>query len=449
MAKNESESCVISLVSDKKIENATIEVVKGNEGFKVEVEKEHFISCNGVNWPDPLEPVTKFDIEADEIINLLVRFTTSTSTDAGKYFFTLALKDGDGEVIFNYTVRAKVWNFALPEKYVINTAMGLNRERIADKHGVTDKDEIQRLYEAYYELLLKNRVSAYTLPYDVLDDRADAFMSDPRVTSFVLNSHADDETLKKYHAKLSTNPDWMAKATFYPLDEPLHKEHLGTLIARCERLKRLCPGVRRTSPFFRNIQFTKDTDEIEILLEHCELMCPKITCYNDEFIYRILATDTDGSKYSTKQFRYELTCSFSEYHGWQIIGDDKMKLVDADPHVEGTWIYEYSSKSGTYQDYFLVHVDHMDIDTMTIRYEMVVSNGYITGFTRTAAEPVIVDHGIHDYDTKKLILVTPDLLDGEGREYGISFMLRFETYSGDRYEESGLYVNGDKMTKIS
>ncbi|MBQ3177760.1 MAG: hypothetical protein IJB52_08085 [Clostridia bacterium] len=169
----------------------------------------------------------------------------------------------------------------------------------------------------------------------------------------------------------------------------------------------------------------------------------------EEYIYHILATDTDGSKYATKHFRYELTCKFSEYHGWQIIGDDGMKLVDAEPHIEGTWLYEYNSNSGTYRDYYLVHVDRMDMDTITIRYEMVVSNSYITGFTRTATEPVTVDHGILDHDTRKLILVTPDLLDGEGREYGISFKLRFETYSGRDYEESGLYVNGDKMTKIS
>ena len=287
MAKNEAESCVISLLSDKKLENAYLEVVKGNDGFKIEFDKEYFVLCNGAKWPDAIAPVEKFDLEANELTNILVRFTSDRETDAGKYVFVLALKDGNGETVFEYKVRIKVWNFALPEKYVINTAMGLKRDQIARMHGVTDPEEIQRLYENYYELLLKFRVSAYQLPYDMLDERADQFMSDPRVTSFVLNSHADDETLKKYHAKLSTNPDWMAKATFYPIDEPLNMEHLGTLIARSERLKRLCPGVRRTSPFFRNIQFNKDTDEIDILLANCDLLCPKITCYNDEFIYRI------------------------------------------------------------------------------------------------------------------------------------------------------------------
>ena len=304
MAKNEGESCVISVVSDKKLENAVLEVEKGNNGFTVEVEKEHFVSCNGVNWPDALEPVKNFDIEANELTNILVRFTTTVNTEAGRYTFILALKDGDGNIVCNYTVRIKVWNFALPEKYVINTAMGLSRVRISEKHGVTDPDELQRLYEKYYEFLLKFRVSAYDMPYNALDDRADKYMSDPRVTSFVLDidKEVDDETLKKYHAKLSTNPEWMKKATFYPLDEPLNKEHLGMLIAKCERIKRLCPGVRRVSPFFRNIQFTKDTDEIEILLEHCEVLCPKITCFNDKFIYRL---EEQKEKYGSFQSRMD------------------------------------------------------------------------------------------------------------------------------------------------
>jgi hypothetical protein len=286
MAKNEAESCVVSILSDKKLENVTLEVVKNNDGFTVETEKEHFVSCNGVNWPDALEPVSAFTVEANELTNILVRFTNTVNTEAGKYSFVLALKDGNGDVIFNYTVRIKVWNFALPENYTIRTAMGLKRDQIAAKHGVTDPDEIQRLYEAYYELLLKYRVSAYQLPYEILDERADKYMSDPRVTSFVAWSEASDETLKKYHEKLSSNPEWIKKAVFYPIDEPLNMEHIGKLIAGCARLKKHCPDVKRTSPFFVDIKFNDTTDEIDILIDHCDLLCPKLTCFDDNFIYR-------------------------------------------------------------------------------------------------------------------------------------------------------------------
>ena len=123
MAKNEAESAVISILSDKDVNNAYFEIVKGNEGFTVEFEKEYFVSCNGVMWPDAIAPVDKFDLKANELTNVLVRFTTTLDTEAGKYRFVLALKDADGNALFEYTVNIKVWNFALPEEYTINTAM--------------------------------------------------------------------------------------------------------------------------------------------------------------------------------------------------------------------------------------------------------------------------------------------------------------------------------------
>ena len=285
MAKNEAESAVISLLSDKEIKNAYFEIVKGNDGFTVEFEKEYFVSCNGVMWPDAIAPVKSFDIESGVLTNVLVRFTNTVNTEAGKYSFVLALKDGEGNVIFEYTVRIKVWNFALPETYSINTAMSIIPEFINEKHGVTDEAAQKELYVKYYEFLLKYRVSAYDLPYNPLDERADKYMSDPRVTSFVLNSWADDETLKKYQEKMSSNPEWLKKATFYPVDEPLNMEHLGRLASRCYHLEQLCPDIRRTSPFFVDYRVNSTTDQLDVLIDVCDVLCPKLTCFDDDFFY--------------------------------------------------------------------------------------------------------------------------------------------------------------------
>ncbi len=285
MSKNEGESAVISILSDKDISGAYLEIVKGHEGFTVEFEKEYFITCNGESWPDAMAPVDKFDLKANELTNVLVRFTTVSATEAGKYCFTIALKDGEGNTLFDYTARIKVWNFALPENYTVNTAMSVIHDFIADKHGAITPEEKTELYIKYYEFLLKYRVSAYDLPYDALDERADKYMSDPRVTSFVLNSWADDETLKKYQAKLSSNPEWIKKATFYPVDEPLNMEHLGRLASRCYHLEALCPDIRRTSPFFVDYRVNATTDQLDMLIDICDLLCPKLTCFNDEFFY--------------------------------------------------------------------------------------------------------------------------------------------------------------------
>ncbi len=281
MAKNEGESCVISVLSDKDIKNAQLVFDKNYENISVETEKEYFISCNGRMFPDPLVPVKTFNIKANELTSILVRFTTVKETEAGEYVYNISLAD------LSFTVEVKVWDFALPEEYVVNVSMDLYRDQIARMHKTDDKDEIQRLYESYYETLLKFRISPFVLPYDILDDRADKYMSDPRLTAFNMDKDvsADDETLKKYYEKISKNPKWMKKAMIYPIDEPLTKEHLDTLITACKRAKELCPGIRRTSAFFRDIKYDDNFDEVQILIDNCDLILPKLTCFNDEFVY--------------------------------------------------------------------------------------------------------------------------------------------------------------------
>jgi hypothetical protein len=285
MAKNEGESCVIALLSDKDMKNLTVKPVKTHDGFKVEVEKEYFISCNGDEWPDPLVPVESFDLEGGKLTNIRIRFTTSSQTEAGKYCFVFALTDGENEIC-EYTVRVKVWNFALPEKRTVECAMDVGRDGIEKLHKVSG-EKAQELYEKYFEMLLSYRVSPFTLPYDPLDERADKYMSDPRLTCFMLKYDADDEVVKAYGEKLGSNPDWNKKAYLYPLDEPTTKEHVDTLVQRCERLRKLCPAVRLTSAFFRNISIDENTDQISVLLSNLDLILPKITCFDDEFIYRV------------------------------------------------------------------------------------------------------------------------------------------------------------------
>ena len=139
MAKNEGESCVISVLSDKDIENAQLVFDKNYENISVETEKEYFISCNGRMFPDPLVPVESFNIKANELTSILVRFTTKTETKAGEYVYNISLAD------LSFTVEVKVWDFALPEEYVVNVSMDLYRDQIARMHKTDDKDEIQRL----------------------------------------------------------------------------------------------------------------------------------------------------------------------------------------------------------------------------------------------------------------------------------------------------------------
>ena len=222
----------------------------------------------------------------------LPRFlTTTANTPVGEHEFALALKNSAGDTLAEYTVSVKVWDFALPEQREIVSTMGLTRGGISYAHGFHDLPEDERkaredeLYVKYYDLLLRNGVSAYDLPYDILDPRADEYMSSPKVGAFRVNSHCPEERKKEYYEKLSTNPIWMEKAFFYPIDEPRVPEHLFEVIKLSDKLHALCPEIKIISPFFKNLDFDEEMDEIELLIKYLDILCPKITCWNDEFIY--------------------------------------------------------------------------------------------------------------------------------------------------------------------
>lgn len=285
MAKNEAESCVITVSMDEDIKDLYLDIENG-EDFLIETEKEIFTLCNGIGWPDALVPVKKFDAKNSELINILVRFTGNKNVKAGNYTIKISLKN-EKETFFDYTVNIKVWDFSLPEEYKVRCSMNLFAESIYKMHGVTDKEEQRELYKKYYEYMLKFRISPFNPPYDLLDNRVDEYLSDPRLTCFIIDEQreADDETLIKIHEKISSNPSWLKKAVLYPFDEATTKEHLDTFLASCKRLNKLCPNIKKTSAFYKDIKYSEEQDEVQVLIDNCELVLPKLTCYDDEFIY--------------------------------------------------------------------------------------------------------------------------------------------------------------------
>ncbi len=73
------------------------------------------------------------------------------------------------------------------------------------------------------------------MPFDPLTDEADAYMSDPRVNTFLVaggyNGHMyggnrNSSELKELYEKISANEDWAKKAIFYMNDEPMDQDQL-------------------------------------------------------------------------------------------------------------------------------------------------------------------------------------------------------------------------------
>lgn len=288
MAKNEAEVCQISFVSDeKKTVSLTVSPVPG---LTHQLFVEHYVPVRGELWPDPLVPTDgEVALSSENPTTVMIEFRSTAETAAGDY--TVNVKaECDGETVGSYTVNIRVWSFTLPVTPSTESAMGLSKAQIARFHGLSDKDEIIEMYETYYDVLLDHRLSAYSIPYEILDPRADEYMSDPRVTSFSCDLELggyhsqdvrSDDELKAAGEKLAENPEWLHKAYVYPLDEPTTLEHLTKLKEHSDKFHALMPGVHQVIPFYKDLDIDENTDQIEYMSKLHDIWCPKAKLFED------------------------------------------------------------------------------------------------------------------------------------------------------------------------
>ncbi len=309
-AQNEWENFQIVVASTDKDEAVTLEVTdfKNADGgtLPVEIYKENYSECEypggtiGRMYPDALIPLndgetTKLTKNLSQAFFIEARSTAETA--AGEYTATLTLKNSSGEVALNKEIKATVWDFALPEGHYSDTAMGIFGESFFELaaqlpsslwgHNGGGYREIstsqEEVYKKYYDYLLDHGISAYNLPYDILDERADAYMSDPRVKSFIIPYYEDDETLAKAYKKISSNPDWARKGCFYPIDEPSTQEHFDSYNSIIERLNRLCPGFNMVTPFYAlSSPENSQTNAFDLQKDNNTILCPVSYSYEVE-----------------------------------------------------------------------------------------------------------------------------------------------------------------------
>ena len=309
MAKNEKESCTYSIRSEKRLLNLNLECVERADGSPdFELLKEFTVTVAGKDYPDPLVALNKnFSVSANSTQSILVRFITTSDTVAGAYDYTFALKNKNGQVINTFKVTVNVWDIEYPEVLTSYAFMDIDCNDLALLHKVEQgTEEFEELYLNYYELLLDYGTSAYELPYDILDPRADAYMSDPRVKAFLVAdaaamSEITDEKLAAIYEKLKSNPEWLAKAVIYPFDEPTTDEHMQIIVERCERLDRICPEISRVVPFYKNPDYSADEDLVEMLSRYTDVYCPKSYCFRDGNIYTAAQKEKYGSFYDRMQ----------------------------------------------------------------------------------------------------------------------------------------------------
>ena len=239
---------------------------------------DHVHEIKGHFYTDPAVPY------AGEVMNvkagISLPFLLDVKADnAGDTAITFDLLDAGGKVTETFTVNLHVWSFSLPTEKTFATSVGINRWHIQRFEPEADS------HKSYYDLLLEDNICGHTIPYDLLDERADAYMSDPKVTSFVIGLWEaggwDDERILKYYNKIKSNPVWLKKALFYVIDEPSTEEALEKYHDLCARFARLCPGIGVIAPFYTNNQSGVGRDQVDAMADCTILWCPKL-CLWDE-----------------------------------------------------------------------------------------------------------------------------------------------------------------------
>ncbi len=435
-AKNEAESVHISFTAKKDVSNVKLIVEGDLNGVEIDIFTENYVPCGDTMYPDPLVPFDgeEFVLLSGNNITFFVDIKVLPKAVTGKRTLKFCLKSNDEAVSNSVAIDLTVWNFEFSNTPASLSAVGLNREYLETHTG----DYSEETYIQYYELLLDHGLSPYDLPYDILDNRADKYMSDPRVTSFrVPCSHdVQEQRIIDYYTKIKSNPEWLKKAYFYPIDEPTTVEKLRSLQTRCEYLKLLCPEIKIICPYYTNIDVTSDYDQTQFLLDTVDVPCPKPCMWDDKTVY----SDAQLEKFPSFKSRMDDHLARGRELWWYVCntpGKPYLNLfVDEnglDHRVLFWQQYRYGVEGFLYwcTNYWLKTNDPWtDVDTKTLKYpvygeglllypgDKVGINGPVASLRLKAVRDGIEDYKLlllaeetlgKNYILNKVISVSPDV----------------------------------------
>ena len=287
LAKGETEGCQVAIYANQAIKNITFGQKSGeNEHITTSMfSMDHAHSCSKKKeYTDSLVPYfgTRLQLQENRTLAFMIDFKTTKDTPAGEYKYVYEVKDKDKNVIATYNITVHVWDIVLPEEKTFQVTGGLSGSYVSHFKGT---------YSVWYEDAIQHNISPYNIPVDILSEKADAYLSDPRMTVFVMpipkneDKSINEEKLLQYYEKIKSNPDWLKKAVFYPLDEPRTAEHLVELRQWEETLGRLCPEIDICAPYYTNIQLTVGKDQTDDMKDYTTLWCPKLCLWDDSQSY--------------------------------------------------------------------------------------------------------------------------------------------------------------------
>ncbi len=258
MAKNEIEGAQFLLASDTERTGLRAELTPFTNAAGKTLRHQicygyYFDDIEGEKIPDPIPVLEEdFSLPAGESRMFLIKVFTESGTDQGQYSAVLRILDSEGREVKKADVYVYVWGFALPEAPSCKIMADLSWWGIysANAPWLYDGDD-GRTYAKYYDYLLENKVNAYNLPYLMTasqsanpfkDKRVVKYLDDPRVQCFnPVGFGAENFTearIRNAYDFLSENDEWLEKAYFYPVDEPL-AVHSGNGVDAAKTLDRV------------------------------------------------------------------------------------------------------------------------------------------------------------------------------------------------------------------
>ncbi len=276
--KNEIENCQFILAANTTDKNgltaAVSKFVKGSDEIDSIMYKAEYFLVDGKPTPDAMLPYKgeSFDIAKGNSQIFFVEAEIPQGAAAGDYTATVEVKDGE-EVLKSGVVTLHVWDFELSEETSNTVIMELEEGRLtatAKKGG---------LYGTYYDFLLRNRVSAYGLPYDFESQKAEKYLDNPRVRGFRVRTASDAVKVKRLGDR---NPAWAEKAIFYTVDEPRNEDAWNKIVTDGNHIKsQLGDNYRFVSPFFTP-GYIGSIDCLELMRKAINVWCPKTALYTSE-----------------------------------------------------------------------------------------------------------------------------------------------------------------------
>ena len=337
MAKNEIEDAHMILVSSQQrtgltldvgaIANAAGDVLDREVRYGYYYYTEMFNDLNSQDfqnttsawWADPYPTLdAPFDVGANENQSFIVKVKTTADTAAGWYKAPVRVLDGAGNELKKSELYVYVWDFAVDDTKLSYTMFSTGSSGLAGYFGGTadrkyyDSAVWSPLYKEYwYDYCLENKMCLEDLPYDLHDSRVDAYLDDPRVTSFVTVSGILADTwdspdvagIRRDYAKLSQKEEWLDKAYIYTVDEPYGAAGAEYVKKQWNGAKEVLGDTRFQTiiPFGNGWLSELGKDMLDETWDYCNAFCPLAACF------------TPAANHRTRRDNPELYPTWGEY----------------------------------------------------------------------------------------------------------------------------------------